>query len=184
MEKDSCRGHRMHATMTACRDISYTLRLQTLPPRHHPWDFIADYEEGAAVSSLPAQAYGRSYLNLSLSVAMAGLMRSCGRCVCTGLTAGRTFWPQASLRRRFACTDRLILALETWVRGITCRLVLGAPIRIRSCLSFHIYPQITLAGGLYYTREILMATTPPSLIYTIKKRRNWKYFTPKKIIPT
>jgi len=46
--------HRMHATMTACRDIYCTLRLQTLPPRHHPWDFIADYEEGTAVSSLPS----------------------------------------------------------------------------------------------------------------------------------
>jgi len=84
------------ATQDACHHVCmqrYLLHLAVAdlatmapPMRFH----LADYEEGTAVCSLPAQAHGRSYLNLRLSIAMAGLMRSYGRCLSTDHRPGYT----------------------------------------------------------------------------------------------
>ena len=132
MENDSCRGHTgcmppcMHAEISPAPCSFADLATMAPPMRFH----LADYEEGTAVCSLPAQAHGRSYLNLRLSIAMAGLMWSYGRCLSidhrphtddacpqawlhTDTDHDRTCRPQASPRRRLACTNRLILALET-----------------------------------------------------------------------
>ena len=121
--QDACH----HDCMQRYLHIAVTDLTTTAPPmRFH----LADYEEGTAVCSLPAQAHGRSYLNLRLSIAMAGLMWSYGRCMSidhrphtddacpqawlhTDTDHDRTCRRQASPRRRLACTNRLILALET-----------------------------------------------------------------------